>query len=406
MKRLIITSLCAIALFSVQIIMAQDKPVGFASLSGNGLTTTTGGEGGQTIIVETLAKLKLYAASSNPYIIIVKGTLEPTSWTEIDVGSNTTIVGYGADATLINTELHMVDEKNIIIRNLTIRDSYVEGDEDGKTNDNDAVQADNCHHLWIDHCFFTHCGDGLIDLRKACDYVTVSWVHLSDHNKAFGIGWTELTNFKMTLHHNWIENTNQRNPSFDMGIGHLYNNYLDEIGSYGNQARGEARVVIENSVFANSNDPITISGNGVLYDVGNMIENCTGSQNGNASVMPYDPKTYYDYTLDDAADVKSIVTTGSGPQAYITDQYLAPSGIEPVLNKNSIQYFFNNNLKVLTLKTKSQQSIKLSVFSSNGKLILQKNLSQSEVSLKELRNGIYYLQFEVDGKIEVGNIVL
>jgi pectate lyase len=33
-------------------------------------------------------------------------------------------------------------------------------------------------------------GDGLLDIRKDSQYITVSYNHFSHHNKAFGIGWT------------------------------------------------------------------------------------------------------------------------------------------------------------------------------------------------------------------------
>lgn len=41
--------------------------------------------------------------------------------------------------------------------------------------------------------------DGLIDLRKDTDYVTVSNNLLSEHNKAFGIGWTDNVISKVTV---------------------------------------------------------------------------------------------------------------------------------------------------------------------------------------------------------------
>lgn len=43
--------------------------------------------------------------------------------------------------------------------------------------------------------------DGLIDLRKDTDYVTVSFCLLSEHNKAFGIGWTQNVISKVTVHY-------------------------------------------------------------------------------------------------------------------------------------------------------------------------------------------------------------
>jgi len=300
---------------------SQDQPDGFASVSGMGLETTTGGQGGDVVLVQTLADLQTHAQSPDPLILLVNGVIETEEWAEVNVSSNKTIVGYGDDATLKNIELHLIDIQNVIIRNLTIRDSYVMGDWDGKTNDYDAIQADNTHHLWIDHCHLAHCGDGLMDLRHACDHVTVSWVHLSNHNKAFGIGWTEENDWRMTIHHCWFDATGTRNPSFGNGFGHLYNNYLNGINSYGNLARGDAQLVIENSYYYRVNEPLGISDNGIIFSSGNLFENCWLNQEGNTAEMPFDPAGYYEYTLDPAESVDSIVPAGAGTHASIGDQY-------------------------------------------------------------------------------------
>ncbi len=66
----------------------------------------------------------------------------------------------------------------MIIRNLTIRDSY-EGVWNDKEHDFDAVQMDGAHHVWIDHNDLRHMADGLIDVRKDSTYVTVSWNRMS-----------------------------------------------------------------------------------------------------------------------------------------------------------------------------------------------------------------------------------
>lgn len=312
---------------------APDAPSGFASVSGNGLSTTTGGQGGETVTVTTWTDFKNYAESVTPYIILVQGTIPaPTNGASIKVKSNKTIVGLGSDATLYQGELTLLTVSNVIIRNLTIRDSYVEGDYDGKTNDFDAIQADSSHHIWIDHCHFSHCGDGLIDLRLVCDNVTISWTILSNHNKAFGIGWTDQTEFRTTIHHCWFDQTNQRNPSFDMGIGHMYNNYMSGITSYGNYARGMARLVIENSVFENSNNPVQYDSTAVCYISGLQFINCTGTQSGNSTTMPFNPLDSYSYTLDATSQVKSIVTAQSGPKAYIGTQYTGDDLTPPTPN--------------------------------------------------------------------------
>lgn len=312
---------------------AQDSADGAA-------TGTTGGQGGQTVTVSNLSQLQNYADASSPYIILVDGTISSSNFTEVDISSNKTIVGLGTGATLVNIELHIEDQNNIIIRNLTIRDSYVPGDPQGDSNDNDGIQADNTTNLWIDHCHLSHCGDGLLDLRDGCDNVTVSWTRFSNHYKTFGIGWTNETDWEMTIHHCWFDGTITRNPSFDQGKGHLYNNYLSGNSSYGNLARGNARVIVQNSRFDNVNDPLAISDNALLYSSGNSFNGCTGSQSGNTSSMPWTPG--YSYTLDNPSHLRVALQEGTGPQSYVSDQYTGGSsggsiteGVYSIISRHS-----------------------------------------------------------------------
>ena len=116
---------------------------------------------------------------------------------------------------------------------------------------------DTADHVWIDHNRFTHMGDGLLDIRKDSQYVTVSYNQFSNHNKAFGIGWTTNVKTQITIDHNWFTGTKQRNPSADnCAYAHLYNNYLsaqvadgDPVWTYGNWSRGSTKMVIENSYY-------------------------------------------------------------------------------------------------------------------------------------------------------------
>lgn len=411
MKRILHYSIVVFAILSMHTLVAQDKADGFASVSGQGLETTTGGEGGEVIVAETLSMLIRYAYSNKPYIIIVNGQFESTNWRQVNVGSNTTIVGHGTDASVKNIGFVMVEKENIIIRNLTILDSYVEGDWEGKTNDYDGIRADNCHHLWVDHCHLTHLGDGLIDLRKVTDYVTISYNKLSNHNKAFGIGWTEETDFRITIHHCWTDNTNQRNPSFDMGIGHLYNNYLSNIASYGNLSRGDAQIIVQNSHFYKANDPLKISDDAVLYAVNNTFENCSGSKTGNLTSMPYDPLDFYPYTLNPVDTVKAIVTAEAGPQQYVSDQYSIPNAIGDVVqeNENAISYVLNQQSKTLSIQSKTAQSVNLNIYSLDGKLVQTNKVSalaSAQIMLDTQKKGVYLLQFVTPNKIETGKILL
>lgn len=301
------------------LLSAQDKPDGFASTSGNGVESTTGGEGGETVTVTTYENLRTYAGSSDPYIILVEGTIEQAKSTELNVASNKTIVGLGDSATLINIELHIIRKSNIIIRNLTVKENGW-----AEMSDGDGLQADNSNHIWIDHCHFSHNYDGCVDLRMVCDNITISWTKFSNHNKTLGIGWTEDSNFRTTIHHCWFDRVERRNPSFDMGIGHLYNNYLSDIGAYGNRARGVATVIIQNTVFENCPGPISIDDDASVYEKGNLFIN-SDKRSGNLSSMPYDPASFYAYSLDPVKQVRSVVTTGAGPQQFVSDQYTGQS---------------------------------------------------------------------------------
>src|SRR5690606_15183491 len=135
------------------------------------------------------------------------------------------------------------------------------------------------------------------------------WSLLRDHNKAFGIGWTENLSAEMTLHHNIFRDTGTRNPSTDNVLrAHLYNNWLLRAGGYGNYARGGTHMVLENSVFENMNHPHYYD-TGSLVAIGNSYSATTGQQESSGSSYSFfDPSDYYDYVLDPTSEVKALLT--------------------------------------------------------------------------------------------------
>ncbi len=290
---------------------------GFATLNAMEQNGTYGGRDGQTVTVTTQADLNTYATAEEPYVIRVQGpiTFSPKG-TEIRVKSNKTIIGVGTTGDIVQGGFFLAEGvHNVIFRNLTIRDSFVEGDYDGKTQDYDGIQMDTAHHVWIDHCHLKHMGDGLIDSRKDTSYLTVSWSILSDHNKAFGIGWTENVSAQMTIHHNWFRDLNQRNPSIDnVERAHLYNNFLQRLTSYGNYARGGTNAVIENSVFEDVNNPHYYD-TGSLVARGNTYAGTTGQKESSGSTYSYfDPSDSYDYSLDPTNEVEALLDKCAGPR--------------------------------------------------------------------------------------------
>jgi pectate lyase len=292
---------------------------GFATVNALGQNGTTGGEGGQVVTVTNQADLANYAGASEPYVIRVQGpiTISPKG-EEIDVASNKTIVGVGTSGEIVEGGFILEGSHNVIIRNLVVRDTFVEGDWEGKEQDFDGVQMDQAHHVWIDHCHFHHIGDGIIDSREDTTFLTVSWNILSDHNKAFGIGWTDNVTAEMTIHHNWLRDTGQRNPSTDNVLrAHLYNNWLLRVGSYGNYARGGTNMVLENSIFDDVDDPYYYD-TGSLVAIGNIVRNSSGQEESSGSSYSFfNPNDFYEYTLDPAQEVESLLERCAGPRPEI-----------------------------------------------------------------------------------------
>ncbi|MBX9427237.1 pectinesterase family protein [Streptomyces lateritius] len=296
---------------------------GFASVDALGQNGTYGGRDGRTVTVRTLAELEKYAAAPEPYVIVVAGTItvNPTG-KEIKVASDKTVIGSGTSGHIVGGGFYLgPGVHNVIIRNLTIRDTY-QGVWNDKEHDFDAVQMDGAHHVWIDHNDLRHMADGLIDSRKDTTYVTVSWNRLGNNNKTFGIGWTDNVTADLTIHHNWIRETEQRNPSTDnVAHAHLYNNLLqDDAGtnitsSYGNYARGRTRMVLENSYFQGVNNPVTKDGTAALVQRGNIFSGTTGRNESGGTA--FDPRTFYPYTPDPAAAVPALLRSGAGPRSSL-----------------------------------------------------------------------------------------
>ncbi|MBE1491713.1 RICIN domain-containing protein [Plantactinospora soyae] len=282
---------------------------------------TTGGAGGQTVTVTTQAQLNQYVTASTPYVIRVAGTINISpKGTELRVASNKTIIGVGTSGQIVGGGFFLnTGVSNVIIRNLTIRDTTMADDDpDDDAYDYDAIQLDTANRIWIDHNRLSRMNDGLIDSRKDTTNLTVSWNHLVDNNKTFGIGWTENVTARITIHHNWFQNTRTRNPSADnIAYCHMYNNYLQNSTSYGNYVRGLTKAVIENSYFENVRNPYYVEA-GELVNRGNITVNSpwdSGKVTSKGSA--FNPSSFYPYTLHPAADIPAMLRTHTGPQASI-----------------------------------------------------------------------------------------
>ncbi|RZK98894.1 MAG: pectate lyase, partial [Pedobacter sp.] len=216
---------------------------------------------------------------------------------------------------------------NVIIQNLTIK-NVLQG-----TADNDCVNIKYSHHIWIDHCdlYATRTSDwelydGLIDITRESDYVTVSWNKLHDSHKAVLIGsgdalTSDAGHLRVTLYKNYFYNVSERQPAARFGYVHSFNNYHKLASGYNGYAIGStmgATVRTDNNYIEGINQPIRTDFNSKPGYVSgastNMYKSC-GSNVITTSASTWVPTVYsYSSALIPAANVPAEVMAGAGPR--------------------------------------------------------------------------------------------
>ena len=279
---------------------------GFASLAGG----TTGGAGGSTVTVNSLAALKTAAKAAGKSTIKINGMITLTG--QVDVTSDKTVVGVGANSGLSGGGLRVKGANNVIIQNLKI----------SKAKGTDAITIQKSTHIWVDHndlsSDLSHGKDfydGLVDITHAGDLVTVSWIH--DHFKASLVGHSDSNasedtgKLRVTYHHNYFLNTNSRGPSLRFGTGHAFNN-LYENSDTAVHSRENAQFLVQNNVFKNVKTPIETTKDSKIDGFVNQSGNDFGggvnliTRTGSFTQAPYA------VSLDPTSSVASKVASGAG----------------------------------------------------------------------------------------------
>lgn len=277
---------------------------------------TVGGRGGPVHVARDAEELARVVQLEGPVTVLVEGSLvvEPFG-ASLTVSSDTSILGVGRRAEIVGGGFHLDQVSNVVIRNLTFRDSYVAGDWDGKSedNDNDGIRVDTSDHVWIDHCEFARLGDGLVDVRKDSTAVTISWCVFRDHNKAVGVGWTENVVTTITLHHSWFSNTFQRNASIDnVAAGHLYSCLFQGQAHYGTMSRGASQLVIEGSIYEHGEDAVVAKDEASRVDSReNRFTHIRGRKDHTGPT--FEPSDHYDYAVEPLDDLEQLLVRHAGP---------------------------------------------------------------------------------------------
>lgn len=281
----------------------SDPVSGFAALGG-----TTGGAGGSTVRVSTLAAFKSAVAGDSPKTVVLTSSL--TGNETIRIGSNTSVLGADGSITLNGVGLRILEVSNVIVRNLKISKVLASA--------GDAIGIQHSSKVWVDHVDLSSdldhdkdFYDGLLDITHGSTFVTVSWSHLHDHWKASLIGHSDDNGAEdkaltVTYHDNYFTNANSRNPSFRFGTGHIYNNYYDNVGDGINTRKG-AQLLVENNVFVSTKKALFSTDGGFAVARGNDFGGAVNDAPvGTLTSVPYK------YTLSSLDSVRSGVPSGAG----------------------------------------------------------------------------------------------
>ena len=172
----------------------------------------------------------------------------------VKLPSNTTIVGITPDAGFDGGSLMLDKVSQVILRNLRFSDAYDffpawDPNDNGHgewNSEYDTVSLREATQVWIDHCAFDdgersdprepvalgqrmQRHDGLLDITRRSDFVTVSWNVFRRHDKTMLIGGgdghrDDRGHLRVTLHHNLWEQVKERTPRVRYGQVHVANN--------------------------------------------------------------------------------------------------------------------------------------------------------------------------------------
>jgi len=285
---------------------ADSSPVGFGA-------GTTGGGSAAAVTVSTLDAFKSAVTGSSSKVVKVSGLISLSG--QVDIGSNTTVLGVGSASGFTGGGLRLKKVTNVVVRNLNI--SKPVAPADGIT-----VQAST--KVWIDHNAFSSdldhgkdYYDGLLDINHASDYVTVSWNTFKNHYKGSLVGHSDNNasedtgHLRVTYHHNWFDQVNSRIPSLRFGTGHFYDNYVVGAETAVHSRMG-AQMFVQNNVFRNTEVAVTTSRDSDVDGYANLSGNDLGGAATEISQVGTFTSPPYSYTAEPASTVVASVTAGAG----------------------------------------------------------------------------------------------
>ncbi len=292
-----------------------------------------------------------------------KSSLYSTLWTlnnayksiiQLNIASNTTIIGLTDESGIKGGTLSISGVKNVVLRNLTIQDAYDpfphHEEEDGYNAQFDCItiQGSDTQSIWIDHCTFKdtmelsyvstggsttekwQTYDGLLDIKGLGKYITVSYCKFMDHDKTSLIGSSDSEGDSstrlITYHHNYFYNCGQRLPMVRNTTLHLYNNFYSASSphypqQYAVGVRKGCIIYAENNYFDSGIKYSFKNSDGSLYSSGNKDSSSSGCNSTvTGSTLFSSAVNAYSYTADSASDVPTLAKANAGAGVWSVKQ--------------------------------------------------------------------------------------
>ncbi|KAK4398921.1 putative pectate lyase 2 [Sesamum angolense] len=205
----------------------------------------------------------LWIVFAKSMVITLENELMINSYKTIDGRGAKVEIGYGPCITIQHVS-------HVIIHGISVHDCKPgksgivqdspthEGHRRG--SDGDAIDIFDSTDVWIDHCSFARCYDGLIDVIHGSTAITISNNFFSHHDKVMLFGHDdnnlEDKKIKVTVAFNRFgPGLVQRMPRVRLGYAHVANNRYDQWEMYAIGGSADPTIFSEGNYFFAPNNP-------------------------------------------------------------------------------------------------------------------------------------------------------
>lgn len=289
------------------------------------------------------------------------------SMIQLNVKSNTTIIGLDSSSGIIGGTISISSVRNVAIRNIILQDAYDpfphHEENDGWNSQYDGITVQGtCSGIWIDHCTFqdslngsdstldyvTNASgekehwnpyDGQCDIKGTISSMTVSYCKFMNHDKTMLLcsGTSDTGTKNVTLAYNYFYGCKQRLPMVGIANLHTFNNYF-AIGDgtyssndYAIGLRYSAQVVSENNCFSSwIKRSYKDQGIKSIFGVSAMLYSSGDTDNsskGNVIDDSYQTSTRsdlftvdYSYSLKESSELETYIPANAGAGVWTVSE--------------------------------------------------------------------------------------